>query len=139
MPHGCESFLGIRLSRSVTFAARYNPINMEWFDSEIYATFYGQNAGPIAEEPILANRLSLLFMVLAIGSLMNIALPAYNIDAEKYYQLARAALFHFPFLENPTVTTVQTLVNSSVCMRLPGLYFLVSDDLPYVLWRSTWY
>ena len=83
---------------------------MEWFDSEIYSTFYGQNAGPITEEPILAHRLSLLFMVLSVGSLMNTALPSYNLEAEKYHQLARAALFHFSFVDNPTLTTVQTLV-----------------------------
>jgi len=83
---------------------------MEWFDSEIYTTFYGQNAGPITEEPQCAHRLSLLFMVLAVGSLMNTALPAYSLEAEKYNQLARATLFHFSVIDNPTLTSVQTLV-----------------------------
>jgi hypothetical protein len=32
-----------------------------------------------------------MFIVLAIGSLMDINEPAYNLEAEKYHQLARAA------------------------------------------------
>jgi hypothetical protein len=113
MQRGCASSSPCHLQGcSDPFVIRYNPINLEWFNSEIYATFYGQNAGPITEEPLLADRLSLLFMVLAIGSLMNTTLPAYNLDAEKYHQLARAALFHFSFLDNPTLTSVQTLVSN---------------------------
>jgi hypothetical protein len=32
-----------------------------------------------------------MFIVLAIGSLMDTSQPAYNLEAEKYHQLARAA------------------------------------------------
>lgn len=53
-----------------------------------------------------------MFMVLAIGSLMDIKRPAYNIDAEKYHQLARAALFQSPIFEEPTLHAVQALVSS---------------------------
>lgn len=51
-----------------------------------------------------------MFMVLAIGSLMDIKRPAYNIEAEKYHQLARAALFQSPIFEEPTLHAVQALV-----------------------------
>ncbi|KAF8972626.1 fungal-specific transcription factor domain-containing protein [Flammula alnicola] len=87
----------------------YNPINIESFDSEVYSSFYNQNVGPIPDDPLLAHRLSLMFMILAIGSLMNTSLPAYNLDAEKYHQLARAALFHHSFFDNPTINAVQAL------------------------------
>jgi len=87
---------------------------VEWFDTEVYSAFYGRNSGPITDEPLDAHRLSLLFMVLAIGSLMNTALPAYNLDAEKYHQLARAALFHFSFLDNPTLHAIQSLVSNEI-------------------------
>ena len=93
---------------------RYNPINMDWFDTEVYSVFYSQNAGSITDEPLAAHRLSLLFMVFAIGSLMNTALPAFNLDAEKYHQLARAALFHFSFLDNPTLNAIQCLVSNEI-------------------------
>lgn len=52
-----------------------------------------------------------MFMVLAIGSLMNPTLRAYNLDAEVYHQLARAALFHHSFIDDPTITAVQALVS----------------------------
>ena len=87
---------------------------MEWFDTEVYSAFYGRNSGPITDEPLNAHRLSILFMVLAIGSLMNTALPAYNLDAEKYHQLARAALFHFSFWDNPTLNAIQSLVSDEI-------------------------
>lgn len=113
---------------------------MEWFDSEIYTTFYSQNGGLIVEEPAVAHRLSLLFMVFAIGSLMNTALPAYNLDAEKYHQLSRAALFHFSFVDNPTLTAVQTLVSINCIIEdAIVIWFLVSDDFLFVFWRSAWY
>ena len=53
-----------------------------------------------------------MFMVLAIGSLMDIKRPAYTIEAEKYHQLARAALFQSPIFEEPTINAVQVLVRA---------------------------
>ncbi|KAH9479629.1 putative transcriptional regulatory protein C1F7.11c [Psilocybe cubensis] len=93
-----------------TYAAwMYHPVNVETFDTEIYPAFYNQTIGPIPDEPLLAHKLSILFMILAIGSLMNQALPAYNLEAEKYHQLARAALFHHSFFDIPTINAVQAL------------------------------
>lgn len=83
---------------------------MDTFDTQVYATFYDSGAGSIADDPALAHKLSLMFMVLAIGSLMNTALPAYNLEAEKYHQLAQAALFHTSIFDAPTLHTVQALV-----------------------------
>lgn len=51
-----------------------------------------------------------MFMVLAIGSLMDTSLPAYNMEAEKYHQLAKATLFHFSLFDEPTISAVQALV-----------------------------
>ncbi|TFK39369.1 fungal-specific transcription factor domain-containing protein [Crucibulum laeve] len=87
----------------------YNPISVDAFDSEVYSQFYDSNAGPLSEDPLLAHRLALMFMVLAVGSLMNTSLPAYNLEAEKYHQLARAALFHNSLFDEPTVNAVQAL------------------------------
>lgn len=97
--------------------SRYNPVSMDAFDTQVYNTFYGSSTGNGNDEPSLAHKLSLLFMVLAIGSLMNIDLPAYNIEAEKYHQLARAALFHTSIFDSPTLIAVQALV--SVFASLP--------------------
>ncbi|KAK7061133.1 hypothetical protein VNI00_000869 [Paramarasmius palmivorus] len=86
----------------------YNPVSQEVFDYEIFDHFYGQQQ-PYGDDPQLAHRLSVLFMVLAIGSLMDRSLPPYNLDAEKYHQLAKAALHQNCFLDAPTISAVQAL------------------------------
>jgi hypothetical protein len=83
---------------------------MDTFDTQVYTNFYDNGTNQLAEDPALAHKLSLLFMVLAIGSLMNTSLPAYNLEAEKYHQLARAALFHTSIFDAPTLHAVQALV-----------------------------
>ncbi|KAL0580577.1 hypothetical protein V5O48_001402 [Marasmius crinis-equi] len=87
----------------------YNPISQSMFDFEIWSQFYGQQLQPTGDDPQLPHRLSVMFMILAIGSLMDNNLPSYNLDAEKYHQLARAALFQNPFLDSPTISAVQAL------------------------------
>ncbi|TFK74894.1 hypothetical protein BDN72DRAFT_787970 [Pluteus cervinus] len=86
----------------------YNPISPEDFNREVYSYFY-DNIQPSSEDSLQSHRLSLMFMVLAIGSLMDMSQPAYNIDAEKYHQLARAALFQDSLFNDPTVQAVQAL------------------------------
>ncbi|KAI6044218.1 fungal-specific transcription factor domain-containing protein [Pisolithus marmoratus] len=98
----------------------YNPISEQDFKEEIYPIFYGQSARPAADDPLVSHKLSLMFMVLAIGTFMNTQVPAYSIDAEKYYHLARAALFQSSLLDNPTVSAVQALF-------LMTFYLFLSD------------
>jgi hypothetical protein len=52
-----------------------------------------------------------MFMVLSIGTLMDISQPAYGIEAEKFHQLARAALFQNSLFDEPTINAVQALVS----------------------------
>lgn len=70
-------------------------------------------------------------MVFAIGSLMDIKRPAYNIEAEKYHQLARAALFQSPIFEEPTLNAVQALVTLTLMFLAvpPFLTFLLLQYL----------
>jgi hypothetical protein len=89
---------------------RYNPISLEFFMEEIYSQFYDPNSLPATDDPVLSHRLSLMFMVLAIGSLVDTNVPAYSIEAEKYHQLARAALFTNGLFDEPTINAVQALV-----------------------------
>ena len=57
-----------------------------------------------------------MFMVLAIGTLMDPSLPAFNLEAEKYHQLARAALFQSTMFDSPTLNAVQAVV-SILCIH----------------------
>jgi hypothetical protein len=91
---------------------RYNPISMSEFNTTVYSTLFNSpGALTMSDEPniMLSQRLSVMFMVLAIGSLMDTRLPAYNIEAEKYHQLARAALFQNNIFDEPTLGAVQAL------------------------------
>ncbi|KAI0924799.1 hypothetical protein AcW2_005572 [Taiwanofungus camphoratus] len=87
----------------------YNPVSLAQFNEQAFYVFYNPSAAPQMDDPLLAHQLALMFIVLAIGSLMDLARPAYNIEAEKYHQLARAALFQSPLFEEPTLNAVQTL------------------------------
>lgn len=88
----------------------YNPISEESFDHEIFNPFYYPTAPLPPDDPLLAHKLSVLFMVLAFGTLMDTTQPAYNLESEKYNQLARAALFQSAFFDCPTISAVQALV-----------------------------
>ncbi|KAJ7746905.1 fungal-specific transcription factor domain-containing protein [Mycena maculata] len=87
----------------------YAPISPESFEAEVYSQFYDPSVAPPADQPLYAHRLSLMFIVLAIGALMDTSEPAYNLEAEKYHQLARAALFLHSFFDQPTINAVQSL------------------------------
>ena len=100
-----------------SLAPRYNPVSPEAFNEQAFNVFYNVTTPPQLDDPLIAHQLALMFMVLAIGSLMDIARHAYNIEAEKYHQLARAALFQSPIFEEPTIAAVQTLL---LCASTPS-------------------
>ncbi|CDO73245.1 hypothetical protein BN946_scf185008.g7 [Trametes cinnabarina] len=87
----------------------YHPISVAQFNETAFNVFYNTDKTADIEDPLVAHQLSLLYMVFAIGSLMDTSRPAYNVEAEKYHHLARAALFQSPIFEEPTLTAVQSL------------------------------
>jgi hypothetical protein len=95
----------------------YNPISPEAFMEQVYSPFYDSNAN-VTDDPLLSHRLSLLFIVFAIGSLVDTRIPAYNLEAEKYHQLARAALFRNGLFDEPSNHVVQALYLMSVYLFL---------------------
>ncbi|KAI0820381.1 fungal-specific transcription factor domain-containing protein [Trametes gibbosa] len=87
----------------------YNPVTMAQLNESAFNIFYDPHKAPDMDDPLLSHQLALLYMILAIGSLMDTTRPAYNVEAEKYHQLSRAALFQSPIFEEPTLTAVQSL------------------------------
>ncbi|KAH9946509.1 hypothetical protein B0H21DRAFT_693617 [Amylocystis lapponica] len=87
----------------------YHPITVQEFEEQIFSIFYCPNAAPQMDDPLLSHQMAVMFMVLAIGCLMDPSRPAYNIEADKFHQLARAALFQSPIFEEPTLNAVQAL------------------------------
>ncbi|KAJ3573580.1 hypothetical protein NP233_g2337 [Leucocoprinus birnbaumii] len=89
----------------------HNPIPAEVFDSEIWPTFYGTGVDPssLLDEQLALEKLSILFMILGIGTLLDSSLIPYSVDAEQYYYWAKAALFKASILEAPSLYAIQAL------------------------------
>ncbi|KAF8661287.1 hypothetical protein AX16_001386 [Volvariella volvacea WC 439] len=105
-----QRMLELRASYYTYAAWMYNPISSEWLNNEICTQFYDPAVqAQLTDDRTVSQRLSLMFLVLAIGSLMEMSSQAYNVDAEKYHQLARAALFRYSFFDDPSITAVQAL------------------------------
>lgn len=62
-----------------------------------------------ANTQISPHKLAFLFLVFAQGALMDLTLPAYNEEAERYHHYARAALALRSLIDRPTVETVQSI------------------------------
>lgn len=93
---------------------RYNPICRSQFDEEVYQHFYNENFTPPSppSDTASSHRLALIFILFAIGTLMDPNEAPYNLEAEKYHQLSRAALFKSSIFDDPTLHAVQALVST---------------------------
>lgn len=84
---------------------------------------------------ILADRLSVMFMVFAVGAFFDFEQPLIPPEAEDFYILARATLCIRPVYDYPTVYAIQSMVHA-LCggigrgTRQANLYiFLDIDDV----------
>ncbi|KZT27790.1 hypothetical protein NEOLEDRAFT_1059869 [Neolentinus lepideus HHB14362 ss-1] len=98
----------------------YDPVPVDYFNEHVFFKIYTPGDLSPVEEDLLSPRLSLMFMVLAIGTLMDTKQPAYNLDAEKYHHLARASLFQSSLFDEPSLNSVQALF-------LMSFYLFLSD------------
>lgn len=71
---------------------------------EIYTSIYTSDTSPSTD------RLSLFFIIVALGILLDISKPYDIRHTEPYYQLARAAFCLEPLIEAATIPTIQSLV-----------------------------
>ncbi len=87
---------------------------------------------------LLPHRLVLFLMVLAMGSRLDLKQSQHERQAEKYHQLARAALWEVPVMDDTSIDAVHALVsiglsNSIRDFRthtfLPVLYGMVPPDV----------
>ncbi|KAJ6581244.1 fungal-specific transcription factor domain-containing protein [Mycena capillaripes] len=86
----------------------YTPINESDFYENIFRPVYDPDA--TSYESISSHNLSILYMVLALGTLMDLDMPAHSPEATEYYQLGRAALAIDSVLEEPSIAGIQALV-----------------------------
>ena len=104
----------------------YSPDTSESFIPNLVHSVY---TTPTAQ--LLPHRLSLFLMVLAMGTAVDLEQPHRPQDAERYHQLARAALCETSVLHDPSIDTINALVSLG---RNPD--GLSTDIRPF---SSTWY
>ena len=96
----------------------YHPISKDQFDQLIFARVYPYAT---ADSPVdietdrdsgsfESHRLGLLYIVLAVGILVDLKRPSHDPAAVGYFQLAKAALSLDTILEDPSIPAIQALV-----------------------------
>lgn len=88
---------------------RYTPIPENDFVENIFRPVYEQDGAFIGS--VSAHNLAVMFMVLAMGTLLDLDQTAHSSESMKLYQLARAALALESVLEEQTIPAIQALVN----------------------------
>jgi hypothetical protein len=73
---------------------------------QVYSHVYSTTPSSIS-----VDKLSLLFMILALGTLLDLTKPYDIRSTEPYYQLGKAAFCLEPLIEAATIPTIQALVS----------------------------
>lgn len=107
----CESYLE-------QFSWWFRPIKRDELIDEILTPIYrrtttdGQSTyhrKADADAGRCPHLLATLFLVLAVGALVDLTLPPCSVEAEKYYRLGRAALNMRSIFDSPELETVQAV------------------------------
>ncbi|EDR10520.1 uncharacterized protein LACBIDRAFT_317008 [Laccaria bicolor S238N-H82] len=104
----CDNFLE-QLSWMFHIVSRQLCVN------ELIPTIYKQNAKPYGP-----HDLALLLIVLGIGCLVDLKLRPFNLEAQHYYQLARATLALQSVLAERSVVTIKVLHLMSIYNGMSG-------------------
>ncbi|KAF8884213.1 hypothetical protein CPB84DRAFT_172899 [Gymnopilus junonius] len=104
----CDTFLE-HLSWMFHIVSRHKMVN------ELIPVIYKQVASPYGP-----HDLALLLIVLGVGSLVDLNLPPYNLEAQHYYRLARATLALQPILGAQSVVTIKVLHLMSIYNGMSG-------------------
>ncbi|TFK51695.1 hypothetical protein OE88DRAFT_1460474 [Heliocybe sulcata] len=87
----------------------YTPIYETDFIDNVYTRFYNDVSLP-EFTPVETHRLAVLYMVFAMGALLDLDRPPLSLEANQYYSLGRAALSIGSVLEEPSILSIQALV-----------------------------
>lgn len=107
----CETYLE-------QFSWWFRPIKRDELVNEILAPIYRKISDPMktayhrksdAEAGRCPHLLATLFMLLAVGALVDLTLQPCSVEAETYYRLGRAALSMRSVFDSPELETVQAV------------------------------
>ena len=99
----------------------YHPVAKEEFDSLVFSRIYpyATSADSPSDNEVdrdagsrESHRLGLLYIILAVGILVDLSRPSHDPSAIHYYQLAKAALSLDAIMEEPSITAIQALVRN---------------------------
>jgi hypothetical protein len=112
-------------------AWQYSPISEAEFLHTIFEPVYEPEKSHSFEpqDPIGSHNLAVMFLVFALGALLDLEGQSHSPEAKWYYQLGRAALSFEPVLDSPSLRTIQALVLLS--------YYMLLDDIHDSRWSIT--
>ncbi|KAJ3827826.1 fungal-specific transcription factor domain-containing protein [Lentinula raphanica] len=103
----------------------YNPVSKAEFYGMVYRPIYNSESGfPV----IRSHYLAIMFMVLAIGALLDTDRPAHSQEATQYYELGRAALAVDSVFEDQSISAIQALL--LMC------HYMFLDDIEGPRWAT---
>ncbi|KAI0915694.1 hypothetical protein AcV5_003545 [Taiwanofungus camphoratus] len=119
----CETYLA-------HFAVWCRPIKRDELIDDILIPIYNSIKDPSkakkSDQPSASaarrrpHLLAVLFLILAVGALVDLTLPPCSAEAEMYHRLGRAALSVHTIFDSPDIETVQALVLMSGYQSLCG-------------------
>lgn len=92
---------------------RYNPLHQQSFYDDVFTPLFDLNQ----DKPVTSHALSVAFIVLGLGALVDLNRAPYDPEADRFYQLSRAALSIDSCLENTTINAIQSLVSLDALSR----------------------
>ncbi|KAH7873029.1 fungal-specific transcription factor domain-containing protein [Lentinula edodes] len=103
----------------------YTPVSKNEFFEMVYRPIYNTETG----FPIIGSHyLAIMYMVLAIGTLLDIDRPSHSQEATQYYELGRAALAVDSVFEEQSIPAIQALL--LMC------HYMFLDDIEGPRWAT---
>ncbi|KIK61560.1 hypothetical protein GYMLUDRAFT_96415 [Collybiopsis luxurians FD-317 M1] len=103
----------------------YTPISQTEYYESVFRPIYEADAG---FSNIGSHNLAIMFIVLAIGTLLDLDRPSHSPEATHYYELGRAALAVDSVFEEQSIPAIQALV--LIC------HYMFLDDIEGPRWAT---
>lgn len=95
----------------------FQPVRRENLIEDILTPIYNAKkereesaATPNTWADISPHKLAVLYIIFAIGAVVDLTLPPFNAEGEKYYHCARAALALRSIFDSPLIETVEAII-----------------------------
>ncbi|KAF8448743.1 fungal-specific transcription factor domain-containing protein [Boletus edulis BED1] len=98
----------------------FRGVSKDQIMDELLPIYYSNGPPKATDENKSCHELALLFLVFAIGALVDLTQDPGNAEAEHYHQIARAAICLQPVLEKPSLVTIQALHLLSIYNAMSG-------------------